>query len=83
MANMATGIAFLNKNGETWSAPELHRIHGDLLLQSGDRAQAKASYRRAADLARQTGARLFEQRAEARLNGLSALRNDQANAAER
>ena len=36
LANVASGFAFQSKNGEMWSAPELHRIHGDLLLRSGD-----------------------------------------------
>src|SRR5262249_30911688 len=46
LANIATGFAFLSKNGEMWTAPELHRIHGDLLRRSGDEMQAQASYRR-------------------------------------
>jgi DNA-binding SARP family transcriptional activator/predicted ATPase len=83
LANIASGLAFLNKNGETWSAPELHRIHGDLLRRSGDGEQAKTSYHHAIDLARRSGARLFEQRAEAGLSGLFALLNGQGNAAER
>ena len=36
LANIASGFAFQNKNGELWSAPELYRIHGDVLLRSGD-----------------------------------------------
>jgi DNA-binding SARP family transcriptional activator/predicted ATPase len=83
LANVATGFAFLNKNGEAWSAPELNRIHGDLLLRSGDASQSRVSYQRAIALARQTGARLFELRAAARLRALPAHENDQANAAER
>ena len=67
LANIASGFAFQTKNGELWSAPELHRIHGDVLSQSGDAAQAQISYRRAIETARHTGARMFELRAEARL----------------
>jgi predicted ATPase len=67
LANIATGFAFQSKNGELWSAPELHRIHGDILQHSGDIAQARSSYQRAVETARQTGARMFERRAEARL----------------
>jgi DNA-binding SARP family transcriptional activator/predicted ATPase len=73
LANIASGFAFLNKNAEAWAAPELERIHGDLLLQSGSLSQSQASYRRAIDLGRQTGARLFELRAESRLHESPAL----------
>ncbi len=70
LANIATGFAFLNKNGEMWAAPELHRIHGDLLLRGGDETQAKASYLRALAIAGQIGSRLFEKRATERLRSL-------------
>ena len=73
LANIASGFAFLSKNAEAWAAPELERIHGDLLLQSGSLSQSQASYRRAIELSRQTGARLFELRAESRLHELPAL----------
>jgi len=75
LANIASGFGFLSKNGEGWAAPELERIHGDLLLQSGSLSQSQASYRRAIDLSRQTGARLFELRAESRLHESPALEN--------
>ena len=58
---------------ETAPSPELHRIHGDVLLHSGDASEAQVSYRRAIESARQTGARLFELRAAARLRELLAL----------
>jgi predicted ATPase len=83
LANIATGFAFQNKNGELWSAPELHRIHGDLLLHSRDVSGAEISYRRAIESARQTGSRLFELRAAARLRELKAPRAGRRNAAER
>jgi predicted ATPase len=70
LANIASGFAFLSKNGEAWTAPELERIHGDLLRQSGSLSQSQASYRRAMDLGRQMGARLFELRAESQLHEL-------------
>ena len=70
LANVATGFAFLSKNGELWAAPELHRIHGDLLLRGGDEIQAQASYRRAIAAASQTGSRLFEKRAALCLHSL-------------
>jgi DNA-binding SARP family transcriptional activator/predicted ATPase len=83
LANIASGFAFQSKNGEMWSAPELHRIHGDVLLRSGDVSEAQVSYRRAMQSAQQTGARLFEFRAAVRLRELPELRNDGRNAAER
>jgi DNA-binding SARP family transcriptional activator/predicted ATPase len=75
LANIASGFAFLGKNAEAWAAPELERIHGDLLLQSGSLSESQASYRRAIGLGRQMGARLFELRAEARLHESPALAN--------
>jgi len=70
LANLSTGFAFLSKNGEMWTAPELHRIQGDLLLSQGDELQAQASYGRAIATATQTGSRLSEKRASDRLRSL-------------
>jgi DNA-binding SARP family transcriptional activator/predicted ATPase len=70
LANIASGFAFLSKNRETWSGAELHRIHGDLLRHNGDTAQSQASYRRALESAKETGSRLYEDRASARLQEL-------------
>jgi DNA-binding SARP family transcriptional activator/predicted ATPase len=70
LANVATGFAFLSKNNEMWAAPELHRIHGDLLLRGRDGNQAQASYRRAIATANQIGSRLFEELATDRLRAL-------------
>lgn len=67
MANLSTGFAFQSKNAEGWSAPELHRVQGDLLSAAGSREEAAASYRRAADAARQSGARILQLRAGVRL----------------
>jgi predicted ATPase len=83
LANVASGFAFLSKNGEMWAAPELHRIHGDVLLRSGDAFEAQVSYQRAIESARQTGARLFELRAAARLSELPMLQSERQNTAER
>jgi DNA-binding SARP family transcriptional activator/predicted ATPase len=83
LANIAGGFAFQSKNGEAWSAPELHRIHGDVLLHSGDPAQARLSYRRAIESARKSGARLLEVRAAARLRELFEPENVARKAAKR
>jgi DNA-binding SARP family transcriptional activator/predicted ATPase len=83
LANVATGFAFLNKNGEAWAAPELHRIHGDLLLHSGDISQSRLSYFRAIELARQTGSRMSEMRATVSLRDLSIDEKDEQKITER
>ncbi len=70
MASVASGFAFLSKNGEMWAAAELHRIHGDLLKHRGDTSQARISYQRAVEGAQQTGASLFEMKATGSLGQL-------------
>ncbi len=83
LASVASGFAFLNKNGERWAAPELHRIHGDVLLHSGDASKSQVSYMHATELARQTGARLFELRAAARLSEILSPQSGYRNTAKR
>jgi predicted ATPase len=70
MASVASGFAFLSKNGEMWSAAQLHRVQGDLLQHRADTSQARISYQRAIEVARQTGASLFEMKAADRLSQL-------------
>ncbi len=67
LANVSNGLAFQSRNGEVWAAPELHGIHGDLLLASGNRSQALSSYQRALDAAQQTDAKLPALRAVVRM----------------
>jgi len=67
MAHISNAFAFQSKNGELWILADLHRIHGDLLLRGGDVELARASYRKAMEAARQTGARSIELRAIKRL----------------
>jgi predicted ATPase len=50
-----------------WLQAETLRLRGDLLLITGDRTAAEASYRNAIELARTQGAKLFELRATASL----------------
>lgn len=83
LASIASAFAFQSKNRELWSAPELHRIHGDVLRCSGAAAEAQLSYQRAIESARQVGARLFELRAAARLRELSTLSSDRQKITER
>ena len=70
LASVATGLAFVNTNGERWAEPELHRVHGQILERGGQRREAAASYRKAAEVALQIGALPFGRRAEARLRSL-------------
>jgi predicted ATPase len=70
LANISSGFAFQAKNGEVWAAAELHRIHGDLLLLTGNRPQAEAGYQRSLEAARLGGVRGFELRAAGRLSEL-------------
>jgi predicted ATPase len=82
-ANLASGFGFQSKNGELWFASELHRIQGDVLMRSGATSEARASYERAIDLAKQMRAHGLEQRAADRLRELPAVRHASENAAER
>ena len=67
LANIATGVAFQHKNGETWVAAELHRIQGDLLRDAGNVTNAHASYLRALEAAREIKARMVELQAAIRI----------------
>ncbi len=58
------------RSQENWVRPELQRIHGDLLLQSGQIREAETSYLSAARLARQIGAKAWESRAEVSLKNI-------------
>jgi predicted ATPase len=75
LASVSSGFAFQSKNGEIWSAPELHRIHGDLLRAAGNLSDAQASYKRSIESARKIGARMFEARAAARLAQVPAAQS--------
>jgi predicted ATPase len=70
LANISNGFAFQSKNGESWAAADLHRIHGDLLLQKGNEQQARASYQRSLEVARRTESHMYEERAAIRLREL-------------
>jgi DNA-binding SARP family transcriptional activator len=71
LANLSNGFAFQNKNGEMWSAADLHRTHGDLLRKDGNAAQVESSYRKSIEAARQVGSAMFELRGRARLAALT------------
>ena len=72
MANISSGLAFQNKNSETWAAPYLHLLHGDLLLRDGKRGQSRSSYQRALESAQQLGARTLALRSAVRICRMEA-----------
>ena len=75
LANVASAFAYQNKNHEIWSASELHRINGDVLVKTGALLQAQVSYEHAIASGRQIGARSLELRAQDRLREVIALQN--------
>ncbi|MEQ8344262.1 MAG: adenylate/guanylate cyclase domain-containing protein [Sneathiellaceae bacterium] len=58
-------FAALDATGETWWAPEVHRIAGEIALLSArpDRTEAEGHFQRALSVARDQGARSLERRA--------------------
>ena len=71
LGRLDEALETVQKTGECWYEPELHRLRGDLEWSGGknltpDPAAAEASFARAVGLARRQGARLFEVRASAR-----------------
>jgi hypothetical protein len=71
LANLSNAVAFQNKNGENWSSADLHCLHGDLLLKSGNDAHARATYHKSIEAARQLGSAMCELRAHTRLAELT------------
>jgi DNA-binding SARP family transcriptional activator/predicted ATPase len=59
------------RTGEGWPHPELQRIRGELLLQTGDRREAETWFGNAIRLARRMGASAWQAKAE---NSLANLR---------
>lgn len=87
LQQLAQALEIVERTGERWYEPELHRLQGSWLLQHGGTgasalAQARACFERALLLARAQGARLFERRAAASLAGLAAGGDADANAAQ-
>lgn len=74
LASVASGLAFLNANGERWAEPELHRVHGAALEREGRRRDAAASYRDACNAAERIGAAGLSRRALRALDRLGTSR---------
>jgi len=65
LAVLAEASAFAAKNGDHWGDAEIHRIRGELSLESGgDRSsEAEAHFREAINIARRQSAKSWELRA--------------------
>jgi len=70
----------MNRTGERFFEPELYRIKGDLLLQSGNPADAESAFRHAVGVAERQQSRSLELRAATSLAQLLAQqgRRDEA-----
>jgi hypothetical protein len=81
LAALDEGLALVAKHLDTYFAPELHRLKGDLLLlEPADPAGAESCYRRALDLGRTLKSPYHELRAATSLGRLLASRGDAAGA---
>lgn len=67
-------LALTRTCGDLWYRPELLRLRGELLLAGGETDLAEASLREGHDLARATGARMWELRAALGLARLAQAR---------
>jgi serine/threonine protein kinase/predicted ATPase len=64
LATIAEALDTLEKTGERYYEPELHRIKGELLLQQGiEDVEVKVCFRQAMDFAREQSAKSLELRA--------------------
>jgi hypothetical protein len=60
---VAAALECAERNDERFFEPEIHRVHGRLLQDSGaGRAAAERAFRRGLDVARRQGSRALEQR---------------------
>jgi predicted ATPase len=82
LSRLAEALARATKTGERWFDAELHRLRGGVLssLHGGDRAEAEACFRRALEVARGQGTRMWELRAAADLARLLAAKGERAQA---
>jgi DNA-binding SARP family transcriptional activator/predicted ATPase len=71
LKSIGEALVIGDRTREAWALPELQRIRGDLLSQTGDRREAEICYRNAIRLARQLTAKAWQSRAE---NSLANLR---------
>jgi adenylate cyclase len=67
---LVEALAFVERTDERYYEAEIRRLYGEVLLQQGNEAEAKASYRAAIEVARQQQARSWELRATTSLSRL-------------
>jgi predicted ATPase len=69
-------LRFAEGRGELWYAAETHRVKGELLIRSGDRAGAAGALQRSLGIAHRQRNELLMQRAKAGLRELDFVAND-------
>jgi predicted ATPase len=79
LALLDDALQIVERTGERWSAAELYRNKGQLLLRQGHPEAAEELYRKALSIAEEQEAKLWELRAAA---SLDRLRRDQGRPAE-
>jgi predicted ATPase len=85
MAAASEGLNVAKATGERFWEAELHRLHGDILLQGADatpaqQEEAEAAFRRSLDVSRRQGARSLQLRALVTLGRLYLRQGRQAEA---
>ena len=76
---IAQAFRHMDRSGEVWIEPDLHRIKGDLLSQVGDEQGAEQSFLEALRIARQRNTKAYELRA---VKSLAKLWQQQARVQE-
>jgi predicted ATPase len=71
---IAEALECAERNDERFYEPEIHRLHGRLLLDTGAPEEAEHAVRRGLDLARRQGAKAFERRCVLELERSDAAR---------
>ena len=69
---IASTLATIERTGERWLEPELHRLRGELLKAHKDTAEAERSIATAIDLAKKQGSRSLQLRATLSLHALAS-----------
>ena len=72
-------LQLVERTGERWLEPELHKHKGQLLLRQGHAEAAEELYRKALSIAKEQEAKLWELRAAV---SLARLRRDRGNRSE-
>jgi alpha-D-ribose 1-methylphosphonate 5-triphosphate synthase subunit PhnG len=68
LACVDVAMRMARRTGARWDLAEMHRVRGELLWASGETCASVHALRRALRASRESGARLFEQRAQRALS---------------